>query len=319
MVSDLAAGLARRGHSVRVYCAEGSEVPGVELVTVPRPIDAATGLVMPGGGPPPPAPGLAIAIAGLFDAVRAGREDVISQHAFDAPAFDLAADLPVLHTLHLPPLVPLVVESASRVPARQLATVSESCLRSWAAVGVDIDHVLPNGVADLEPGSDAIERVVLVAGRLSPEKGVEHALEASRAAGLPVKVVGDAYDPAYRIDLDGAEVLGALPRDELRRLMAACAVTVCAIRWEEPFGLVAAESQMAGCPVAGYRRGALPEVVEEAVSGVLVDPDDIEGLATAIRTCLELDRRLVRSSARRRLGLEAAIDRYEATLKEVAG
>jgi len=51
---------------------------------------------------------------------------------------------------------------------------------------------------------------VLVAGRLSPEKGVEHALEASRAAGLPVKVVGAAYDPAYRIDLDGAEVLGAL-------------------------------------------------------------------------------------------------------------
>ena len=81
---------------------------------------------------------------------------------------------------------------------------------------------------------------------------------------------------------------------------------------------LAAEAQTAGCPVAGYRRGTLPEVVEEGVSGILVDADDIEGLAMAIRTCLELDRRLVRSSARRRLGLEAAIDRYEAALKEVA-
>jgi glycosyltransferase involved in cell wall biosynthesis len=319
MVSDLAAGLARRGHSVRVYCAEGSEVPGVELVTVPRPGDAATGLVMPGGAPPPPALGVAFAIAGMFEALKAGREDVISQHAFDAPAFDLAAGLPALHTLHLPPMVPSVVEAAARVPARQLATVSKSCLRSWTALGVGIDHVLPNGVADFEPGSLAFEPAALVAGRLSPEKGVEHALEASRAARLPVKVVGAAYDPAYRIDLDGAEVLGALPRDELRRLMAACAVTVCAIRWEEPFGLVAAEAQMAGCPVAGYRRGALPEVVEEGVSGILADPDDIEGLATAIRKCLELDRRLVRSSAQRRLSLESAIDRYESTLQEVAG
>jgi glycosyltransferase involved in cell wall biosynthesis len=81
---------------------------------------------------------------------------------------------------------------------------------------------------------------------------------------------------------------------------------------------VAAEAQMAGCPVAGYRRGALPEVVEEGVGGVLVDPDDVEALAGAIRACLKLDRRLVRASAQRRLGLEAALDRYEVALDEAS-
>jgi glycosyltransferase involved in cell wall biosynthesis len=102
-------------------------------------------------------------------------------------------------------------------------------------------------------------------------------------------------------------------------MMARCAVTVCAVRWDEPFGMVAAEAQMAGCPVAAYRRGALPEVVEEGVSGFLAQPDDISALAHAIAQCLDLDRAEIRSSARRRLGFEPVLDRYEAALREAAG
>jgi glycosyltransferase involved in cell wall biosynthesis len=121
------------------------------------------------------------------------------------------------------------------------------------------------------------------------------------------------------VGLSGARRVGSLPRAELLSLMARSAVTVCAVRWEEPFGMVAAEAQMAGCPVAAYRRGALPEVVESGVSGYLARPDDVEDLARAIRRCLTLDRSAVMQSARRRLGLEAALDRYEAALREVAG
>ena len=119
------------------------------------------------------------------------------------------------------------------------------------------------------------------------------------------------------MDLDGAKHLGELTRIELRHVMASSAVTVCAARWDEPFGLVAAEAQMAGCPVAAYARGGLPEVIEDGVSGFLSDPDDVTGLATAITKCLSLDRASVRSSARRRLGLEAALDRYERVLGEL--
>jgi glycosyltransferase involved in cell wall biosynthesis len=99
--------------------------------------------------------------------------------------------------------------------------------------------------------------------------------------------------------------------------MASSAVTICAIRWDEPFGLVAAEAQMAGCPVAAYRRGAMPEVIEEGVSGFLARPDDTRGLASAIERCLLLDRARVRDSARRRLDLDGAIDGYEHALAEV--
>lgn len=318
MVTDIAIGLVCRGHVVQLFCAEGSVVPGVELVTVPAPGDAAAALVMPGGPPPAPAPGVRAAFEAIFEAVRRSGPDVVSQHAFDAPAVELAAGLPVLHTLHLPPLVPAVVEAARRVPTERLATVSESCRRSWRAAGIEVGHILRNGVAEMQVADGQVDEAVLIAGRLSPEKGVDHALKAARAAGRPVRIVGAFYDPTYEIDLDGADFMGALTREELRRVMARSAATVCAVRWEEPFGLVAAEAQMAGCPVAAYRRGALPEVVEEGVGGILAEPDNIGGLATAIIECVALDRHAVRASALRRLDLEDALDRYEVALTEAA-
>ena len=315
---DLAAGLARRGHRVRLFCTEGSDVPGVELVTVPAPPDAAAALVMPGGGAAPaPSPGVTAALASMFESVRSARFDAVSQHAFDAPAFELARGFPVLHTLHLPPIVPAVVSAASGVEPRRLATVSRACRAAWRAAGVEVGEVLLNGVEDL-PVVGPPEQAALIAGRISPEKGIEHALAAARAAGLSVRVAGAQYDPGYDVDLAGAEGLGSLTRRDLRSVMARSAVTICAVRWDEPFGMVAAEAQMAGCPVAAYRRGALPEVVEEGVSGALAAPDDVEALGDAVRRCLTLDREAVRASARRRLGLDAALDRYEQALARAA-
>jgi len=318
LLSDIAAGLARRGHDVAVFCAEGSQVPGLRVVTVARPPDAAAALVMPLGAPPPPAPGVSAAIRAMFEAIREHRPDVVTQHAFDAAAFEAADGLPTLHTLHLPPIVPAVVEAASRVPARRLAAVSASSRAGWLAAGVEVGRVLRNGVEDLEVDDSRADRQALVAGRISPEKGVEHALAAARRAGLSVRVAGAFYDPGYAPDLGDAEVLGQLTRADLRQVMARSAVTICAVRWDEPFGLVAAEAQMAGCPVAAYRRGAMAEVVEEGVSGYLAAPDDVASLAAAIESCLRLDRRHVRASARRRLDLSRTIDAYEAALREVA-
>src|SRR2546422_101789 len=182
-----------------------------------------------------------------------------------------------------------------------------------AEAAVVVAHLMPNGVGDL-PVTFSHQGGALIAGRISPEKGIEHAIEAARAADLDVRIAGAHYDPAYEVDLSGTMQLGSLRREELRRLMAQSAVVICAVRWEEPFGMVAAEAQMAGCPVAAYRRGAMPEVVEEGVGGFLAEPDDVGDLTLAVRRCLALDRATVSSSARRRLGLGAALDRYEKAL-----
>ncbi|MHB8611988.1 MAG: glycosyltransferase [Candidatus Dormibacteraceae bacterium] len=318
VICDLAVGMVRRGHDVLLYCAEASEVAGVELVMVSTPADAKKALVMPGGAPATKTPGVTAAIRAMFREVEAGRPDVVSQHAFDAPAFVMAEMLPSLHTLHLPPIEPAVVAALRLIPAARLATVSHSCRRDWEAAGVQVGLVIPNGVSDSPVSRDQVDDVALIAGRISPEKGVDHALRAAGLAGVRCRIAGSLYDPGYMVDLAGAEVLGSIPRDDLRRVMGHSAVTVCAIRWEEPFGLVAAEAQMAGCPVAAYRRGAMPEVVEEGVGGFLATPDDVRDLARAIARCRMLDRGTVMASARRRLGLEGMLDAYEAAFRAVA-
>jgi glycosyltransferase involved in cell wall biosynthesis len=90
------------------------------------------------------------------------------------------------------------------------------------------------------------------------------------------------------------------------------------VEWDEPFGMVAAEAQLAGCPVAGYRRGGLPEVVEEGVGGFLAEPGDFEGLLDAVRAALRLDRAAVRASALRRLLIGPVAATYERDLGATA-
>ena len=100
---------------------------------------------------------------------------------------------------------------------------------------------------------------LLFAGRFSPEKGAAEAIEIAKAAGLPITLVGDAYDERYmaehiephRGDPD-IRIVDALVRRDLWRLMSRCAAVLCPAQWDEPFGLVAAEAQAAGTPVVAF-------------------------------------------------------------------
>lgn len=317
LVVDLAQGLAARGHTVTLHCASGSEVPGVNVREVDVPAAAARSALVHPGRPAARVPEVDAAIAAMFRDIDRSHCDVVSQHAFDAAAFEAVVDPPVLHTLHLPPLEGPVVQAVREVAAWRLVTVSESSRREWDREGVRVQRVIRNGVR-AEPGLvPGVERRALAVGRLSREKGFEDGISACHAVGIPLTIAGNRYDPDYRLDLAGAEFAGPLPRRDVRRLMAGSAVFVCPIHWEEPFGLAAAEAQMSGCPVAGYRRGALPEVVEEGVSGRLADPGDVSGLASAIAECLKLDRRRVQASAEARLGIDPMLDAYERAFREV--
>ncbi|HSR26718.1 MAG TPA: glycosyltransferase, partial [Candidatus Eisenbacteria bacterium] len=208
--------------------------------------------------------------------------------------------------------VPAVVTAARRSGAR-CATVSEAMRRAWSAAGLEDVGLLPNGVPAFPAPDVPVQARALVAGRVSPEKGTAAAVRAARRAGLEPLVVGTVYDRAYW-QREVAQPVAPVDRAELWRLMAGSAVTLMPVEWEEPFGMVAAEAQMAGCPVVGYRRGGLPEVVEEGVGGLLVEPGDLEALVAAVPTALALDRRLVRASALRRLAIDRAAAAYEDAL-----
>jgi glycosyltransferase involved in cell wall biosynthesis len=335
-VSDLARGLADRGHDVHVYAAAGSEIPGVEVIDTGIDPRALAGTLYRAFGPTPgQAPDAASAaesaFATAYAAVQATRYDVIHNHAFDAPAVRLATALPVpvVHTLHLPPDDD--VSAALRHAARSgrppaVAAVSSSQACAWRRL-VAVDAVLPPYPSTRAiPWSETVGRGALFAGRLSPEKGAAEAIDIARAAGVPIDVYGDVYDAGYsREQIDpkrgwpGVTVHQGVPRTSLWQAMARAAVVLCPARWDEPFGLAAAEAQACGTPVVAFRRGGLGEVIVDHVTGVLVPPDDIRAAVEAVAQVPRISRPACREHAETRLDLELSLDAHERLYRRVAG
>src|SRR5207302_10011217 len=138
------------------------------------------------------------------------------------------------------------------------------------------------------------------------------------AEGIRIEVYGDSYDAEYtREQIDprrgdpGVFVHPGVARTAVWEAMARAAVVLCPARWEEPFGMVAAEAQACGTPVVAFRRGALGEVVADGVTGFLVAPDDIQAAADAVRMTVGLSRSDCRGHAERNLDLEASLDAHE--------
>ena len=330
-VSDLARGLVRRGHDVQVYAASGSEIPGVQVVDTGVDPRALAGTLYRAFGPAAGsgAAAAAAAFATAYEGVRRGRYDVVHNHAFDAPAVRLAAELrvPVVHTMHLPPdgVVSAALREVASGPRRPaVAVVSEFQAGAWRAV-VPVDAVLPPyPPTRFMAWSDTAGSGALYAGRLSPEKGAAEAIDIARAAGVPIEVYGDVYDAGYsreqidpRRDRPGVRVHPGVPRAALWKIMARAAVVLCPSRWDEPFGLAAAEAQACGTPVVAFRRGGLSEVIVDGVTGFLVPGSDVAAAASALSLVPGLSRAACRKHAAERLDLEVSLDAHERLYRRV--
>jgi len=324
VVADLARGLAERGHAVEVYAAADSMIPGVTVVdTGVRADDLSILLYRAGRSAAADSHAGDAAFRTVFDAVRQVRYDVVHNHAFDAPAVRFACTLesPVIHTLHLPPdaTMAAALDQASRsANAPTVATVSTAAAAGWRH-RTRVDVVLPNGVpVNQIPWSETGGGHLLFAGRFSPEKGAAHAIAIARGADVPIDLYGEPYDAEYaRDELDchrgepDIGIHGSVPRTEIWRLMARAYAVLCPARWEEPFGMAAAEAQAAGTPVIAYDRGALAEVVRHRKTGFVVPPDDVVAAAQRVRHVAMISRADCRRHAEANLNLEAVITAHE--------
>jgi UDP-glucose:tetrahydrobiopterin glucosyltransferase len=329
-VSELARGLVQRGHDVDLYAASGSAVEGIEVVDtgVDHRALAAT-LYRPSDGAAAPSSAAERAFARVYDLVGEAGYDVVHNHAFDAPAVDLASTLraPVVHTIHLPPDTPVagaMRQAVLRSPPPVVACVSVSHANAWRRI-VPVDAILSPFIPTRQiPFSPTAGSGAVFAGRFSPEKGAADAIAIARLAGVEIDLFGDRYDAQYaRDNLDprradpGVAVHAAVPQPALWETIARAAVVLCPAKWDEPFGMLAAEAQACGTPVVAFRRGALPDVIVDGTTGVLVEPDDHQAAAEAVRRAPSLSRRACRVHAESQLDIGRSLDAHERLYERV--
>lgn len=172
-----------------------------------------------------------------------------------------------------------------------------------------------------DPGPDAS---LVFLGRIEEIKGPHLAIEIARRAGLPLAIAGNIppehagwFEREIRPHIDDDRVRFIGPVDDVQKnhLLGEARALLMPILWEEPFGIVMAEAMACGAPVIGSARGAVPEVVEDGVTGFV--RDDVEGMSAAVGRLGEIDRRACRARAERLFSDTSVVEGYLAVYAEM--
>jgi glycosyltransferase involved in cell wall biosynthesis len=288
MVALLADGLVDKGHEVTLFASGGSRTKG----SLSSYYDEAPGT----------AAGVADPLLELPHALsaynRADEFDVIHDHTFPiGPSIGAhRLDTPVVHTVHGPPQHPNLRPMYELIGNR-IHLVAISNFQREMTPNLEYAATVHNGICVQDhPWKEEKEDYLLFVGRMNPEKGVHLAVEAASRLGRRLRVAGKMSEPAEKEYFesevrprltDDVTILGEASGKDKLDLYANAACTLIPIQWAEPFGLVMIESMACGTPVIATRWGAVPEVIEDGRSGIIVD--NYREMAAALEQADDLD------------------------------
>jgi glycosyltransferase involved in cell wall biosynthesis len=294
---DLTEQLVAMGHEVTLFAAAGSATSARLIETIMAPLDSS-------GADPRLEEERHLSVA--MEASLGGAFDVIHSHLHvHGLVFSRLVSTPIVTTLH-----GVAWDTATHPLLLQYAEMPfVSLSQSERAFLPQLNYVatIPNGIRTSEiPVGGGDGGYLVFAGRMAPEKAPDLAVETALAAGLPLRLAGmveDRHRDFFETKVLAArsrdiEYLGPLDRDDLWRLLGSAHAMVMPLRWHEPFGLVAVESLAAGTPVIAWRMGALPEIIDDGVSGYLVE--DVAEAVGSVALVDGLDRDFCRSIAETR-------------------
>ncbi|WP_169947430.1 glycosyltransferase family 4 protein [Microbispora sp. H11081] len=309
VLAGLVGGLRARGHRVTVIGAGR----GVDLRTYEEPPSARIGEAYPE----------------VVHAARAARllrdlvVDVVHDHSLAGPLTAAGRLAPTVVTCHND--VGGELGDYYRGLGADVALVAVSSAQRALAPGLNWVGRVHNAVdVAAWPFRERKDDWVLWLGRLSPDKGAHLAVEAARAAGRRIVLVGRRVEPAeqayFRERVEpllgpDVEFLGEADGPLKSELFSRARCLVLPLSWDEPFGMVMIEAMACGTPVVALRRGAVPEVVADGVSGYVRDTP--AELPAAIEAVSALDPHAVRDRVVRHFDVPVMAEGYERVYREV--
>src|ERR1700730_3038076 len=233
---------------------------------------------------------------------RAHEFDVIHSHLdyFGYPLLRLL-DVPSVTTLHGRldmPALPALYGLYGDIPVVSISNAQRAPLPQAHYVAT-ILHGIPQDLLAKGPGTGGY---LAFLGRISPEKAPDAAIRIAARAGMPLKIAAkvDRVDQEYfkttiepLLRLADVEFIGEIREDQKQEFLGNAAALVFPIAWREPFGLVMIEAMACGTPVVAFNNGSVPEVLEDGVTGYIVNSED-EAVA-ALRDIRSLDRERIRA------------------------
>ncbi|MEI8143355.1 MAG: glycosyltransferase family 4 protein [Candidatus Berkelbacteria bacterium] len=163
-------------------------------------------------------------------------------------------------------------------------------------------------------------------GRFNPYKGAKEAIEIAKKAGkklfLAAKIEEenrDYFDQYIKPELDDDSIvyLGEIGLQEKVKLLMGAWAYLMPISWDEPFGLVMIEAMACGTPVIAFNRGSVPEVVEDKVTGYIVDEGDIDAAVAAVGAIDKIKREDCRKRVQDNFSIENMVSGYERIYEDI--
>ena len=316
VVSYLTEELVRQGHEVTLYASGDSQTAARLKPACAHALRLNTGLVNRD------APLILMQEQAL--GAEADQYDIIHSH-LDFLSFPMSrrCPTPVLTTLHgrldLPELVPMFREYADM----QLVSISNAQRQplpdaNWQAT---VYHGLP----DLYEFHPTPGKYLAYLGRICPEKRPDHAIEIAKRVGIPLRIAAkvDPVDREYfetqiapLLNHPLIEYVGEINDAEKCDFLGNAAAVLCTYDWPEPFGIVLIEALACGTPVFAYRRGSIPEIIDDGVTGFICD--SMAEMIAKLDQLPSINRRRCRDAFENRFTVSRMVKDYLAVYERMA-
>ena len=308
VVSYLTEELVAQGHDITLFASGDSQTSAKLVPGSPRSLRLSGNSI----------DHLAHHIAMLDDVMRMAPEfDVIHFH-IDYMHFPLSryCALPSLTTLHgrldLPDLLPVY----KKFPDAPLVSISLSQRKPMPRVNWvgNISHGLPMDLLAFQPKAGAY---LAFLGRISPEKRVDRAIEIARRAGMPLKIAAkidkadrEYYDSTIKplMNDPNVEFIGEISEHEKSEFLGNAYAYLFPIDWPEPFGLTMIEAMACGTPTIAFNCGSVKEVMQEGLTGFIVE--DMDQAVAAVAKISTIERTACRNVFEKRFTATHMAENY---------